>query len=223
VHVLDNLRSRPDQVAALDRYRRLAPGYDSSCWALARPRRRALALLAPKAGEVVFDVGCGTGAMLPELARRVGPGGHVVGIEQSPEMIALARKRVASEGIGAVVTLLESSAEHAAPEARADALLFFYAHDVLQSPPALERLFGAAQAGARIVSAGARFLPWSWGAPLNAWTALRARRYLTTYAGLDHPWRYLVRYCPDFAVTGRNSLGTGYLGAGTFAGGEGPP
>ena len=166
----------------------------------------------------MFDVGCGTGAMLPELARRVGPRGRVIGIEQSPDMMALARQRVEVERVGAIVTLIEAAAEDALPERRADALLFFYAHDVLQSPVALGRLFAAAKTGARSVSAGARFLPWSWGAPLNMWTALRSRRYLTTYGGLDRPWKHLARYCPDFTLVGRNFLGTGYVGIGTFAG-----
>ncbi len=103
----------------------------------------------------------------------------------------------------------------AALELRADAMLFFYAHDVLQSPRALDRLFRVAHPGARVVSAGACFLPWWRGALLNAWTAVRARHYLTTYRGLDRPWRHLQRFCPDFRPIAGSFLGTGYLGIGT--------
>ncbi len=214
--MFDNLRPTPDRVAALERYRELAQGYDASCRWVAGTRRRALALLGPDEGEVVFDIACGTGAMLPEIARRVGPRGKVVGIEQSPEMLALARERVQQAGVERTVTLVEAAAEELEIEIRADALLFFYAHDVLQSPHALARLFRLAQPGARVVSAGARFLPWSWGALLNAWTALRARRYLTTYHGLERPWRHLEHYCPDFRPIARSFVGTGYLGIGTY-------
>lgn len=216
--MLDKLRASPDRATALEHYRGLAPGYDASAWAVAGMRRRALDLLAPAEGEVVFDVACGTGPMLPELARRVGERGRVVGIEQSPEMMALARRRVTREGVATTVTLLESAVEDVQLEARADALLFFYTHDVLQSPGALARLFAHARPGARIVIAGARFLPWWWGAPLNVWTALRTRRYLTTYHGLRRPWQHLERYCADFRPVASNLLGTSYLGVGTFAG-----
>jgi len=116
------------------------------------------------------------------------------------------------------VTLIERPAEEFVADDVADALLFFYTHDVLQSPAALERLFARARAGARVVAAGARFLPWWWGAPLNAWTALRVRRFLTTYRRLSRPWRHLERHCPDFALVRHNFLGTGYIGGGTYAG-----
>lgn len=221
--MIDNFRLAPDRELAIRRYRSLAPGYDSSTRFVARMRRMALVLLSPREGEVVLDVACGTGPMLPDLARRVGTRGRVIGIEQSPEMIAIARARVRRENLGAVVTLVEASAEEAYPEYVADGLLFFYTHDVLQSPPALERLFQHARPGARVVAAGARFRADWWAAPLNLWTAWRARRYLTTYCGLRRPWRHLERYCPDFRPVARNFLGSGYLGVGTFLSGRGRP
>lgn len=214
--MLFNLRNRPDRALALSRYRSLAAGYDASCRSLGRMRGRALALLVLRAGEVVLDVGCGTGMMLTEIARRVGPGGRAIGIEPSAEMMALARERVRREGVEAIVTLIEAPAEEARFAVRADALLFFYTHDVLQSPVALERLFAQARPGARVVAAGARFLPWWRAAPLNLWTALRARRYLTTWHGLGRPWRHLERYCGDFTMVATNFAGTAYLGIGSF-------
>jgi len=183
-------------------------------------RRAALEALALSEGEIVFDVACGTGPMLPALARRVGPRGAVVGIEQSPEMLLIAQERVRREGVGAIATLVEAPIEQLRCEGTADALLFFYTHDVLQSPAALERLFAHARPGARVVVAGARFLPWWWAAPLNLWTAWRARRYLTTYHGLERPWRYLERFVPDFTLAGSSFLGSAYLGSGTFSGGS---
>ncbi|HVH71877.1 MAG TPA: class I SAM-dependent methyltransferase, partial [Candidatus Dormibacteraeota bacterium] len=47
-------------------------------------------LLAPKAGERILDLGCGTGALTAEIAAR---GAEVLGIDRSEEMIAQARKK----------------------------------------------------------------------------------------------------------------------------------
>ena len=43
-------------------------------------------------GMRVLDLGCGTGGVSMLAASLVGPRGSVVGIDQSPEAIALARK-----------------------------------------------------------------------------------------------------------------------------------
>jgi SAM-dependent methyltransferase len=42
-------------------------------------------------GERVLDVGCGTGTTTAELARAVGPGGHVTGVDISDTLIGAAR------------------------------------------------------------------------------------------------------------------------------------
>src|SRR4029450_8264290 len=46
----------------------------------------------PRAGERIVDVGCGCGATTIALARKVGPTGHVFGIDVSAPMLALARQ-----------------------------------------------------------------------------------------------------------------------------------
>ena len=45
-----------------------------------------------KAGESVVDVGCGSGAISIALAQKVGPSGHVLGIDISGPMLARARQ-----------------------------------------------------------------------------------------------------------------------------------
>jgi len=50
-------------------------------------------LLAPKAGERILDLGCGTGALTAEIAAR---GAEVLGVDRSEEMIAQARKKFPS-------------------------------------------------------------------------------------------------------------------------------
>jgi trans-aconitate methyltransferase len=48
-----------------------------------------LAVLEPKAGESILDLGCGTGHLAQEMADA---GARVVGIDSSPEMVEKARK-----------------------------------------------------------------------------------------------------------------------------------
>jgi SAM-dependent methyltransferase len=58
--------------------------------------RTAMARLDLGAGGRVVDVGCGCGDTLIELASRVGPDGHVLGVDISEPMLARARERAAA-------------------------------------------------------------------------------------------------------------------------------
>ncbi|HEX5613125.1 MAG TPA: methyltransferase domain-containing protein, partial [Burkholderiales bacterium] len=199
-------RQAPDRARALAHYREAAAGYDASCRRIAPKRLHALDLLELRGGESVIDVACGTGAMLEPLSRAVGRNGCVVGIEQSPEMLAIARARVRSLGLQNVL-LVESPVEEASVSLQAEAMLFCYTHDVLRSPAALQRLFSLAAPGARVALCGAKLYP-PWLGPLNAWVRWRVRRYLTTTEGLERPWSLLASYCPDFSIEATFFLGS---------------
>jgi demethylmenaquinone methyltransferase/2-methoxy-6-polyprenyl-1,4-benzoquinol methylase len=175
-------------------------------------RRRAIGLLGLASGETVLDVACGTGLSLPLLAEKVGAGGRIIGVEVSPEMLAVARERVARTGLNNV-TLIEASMERADPGARWDAALFNYTHDVLQSPRALERIFSFARPGARVAFAGIKHPP-GWLYPLRFYRLLKARRYVTTFSGLDRPWRLAQRHVANLQVISVR-LGTNYLARGS--------
>ncbi len=58
-----------------------------------RLRTANLARLQP--GEEVLDVGCGTGTLAIEVQQRVGPTGHVFGIDPGAKQIARARAKAA--------------------------------------------------------------------------------------------------------------------------------
>src|SRR5262245_14042902 len=59
-----------------------------------------LDLLEIATGAHVLDVGCGSGAVTREIARRVGSRGRVVGLDPSPELLAVARELVQGTGLG---------------------------------------------------------------------------------------------------------------------------
>ena len=116
-----------------------ARSYDRDTGVFQPYRRAVIEALPLRPGQVVLDVGCGTGLCCGLLREKVGPGGTVIGIEESPEMAALAREHIAREGWDNVV-VVQSPAEEARPEATADAALFCAVHDILQSPAALRNV-----------------------------------------------------------------------------------
>lgn len=56
-------------------------------------RRIVLATLDLRPGERVLDLGCGPGLLACQMARAVGPRGLVHGLDASPSMLAIARRR----------------------------------------------------------------------------------------------------------------------------------
>jgi len=73
-------------------------------------------------GECVLDVACGTGVVTRAAAKRVGPSGHVVGVDLNPGMLAVARSLPAPAG--APIEWIERSAlDLRLPAASFDAVL----------------------------------------------------------------------------------------------------
>lgn len=62
-------------------------------------RRRAADLAAVGPGDQALDVACGTGDLALELARRVRPGGSVIGADFSERMLELARRKADGAGL----------------------------------------------------------------------------------------------------------------------------
>jgi hypothetical protein len=90
------------------------------------------------------------------LRSKVGPRGGVVGIEESPEMAAVAREQVTREG-WCNVTVVQSSAEDAPIGLTADAALFCAVHDILQSPAALRYVVSNLRPGAWVAAGGGKW------------------------------------------------------------------
>jgi tRNA A58 N-methylase Trm61 len=174
-----------------------------------QPYRRAVVEALPlQPGQVVLDVGCGTGLCCELLRDKVGPGGTVIGIEESPEMAAIAREHIARAG-WRNVRVVQSAAQEARLEATADAALFCAVHDILQSPGALRNVTVSLRPGAWVAAGGGK-----WAAPVmvavNAMVRALHAPYVRDFSGFDRPWRYLERLVEDVQVR-EMAFGTGYV------------
>lgn len=204
----------PENRISIAKYRRRAAGYDATTHYTQPLRLRAIGRLALQAGETVIDAGCGTGLSFAPILARIGPTGRLIGIEQSPDMMRQARERVGREG-WTNVELIEAAAEDAAIRGRADAILFFYTHDILRTEAAVAAVMSAAAPGARIAAAGVKYYPW-WLAPANLHVWIKNWLYNARPGGLRRPWSRLERHVPlqvESAMFGRGFLAYGKTGA----------
>lgn len=69
-------------------------------------RRRALGRVGIGPGDRVLDVGCGTGVIAATAQAMVGPKGRVVGLDPSPAMLEVARRRGLRETVVGVADAL---------------------------------------------------------------------------------------------------------------------
>jgi demethylmenaquinone methyltransferase/2-methoxy-6-polyprenyl-1,4-benzoquinol methylase len=138
----------------------LGPTYDRVGAALSfgqDPRwRRFLVSRLPQDGGEVLDVATGTGLVAKALLER---GFRVTGVDQSPEMLALARQR-----FGDRVELVEASADELPFADRSfDHLTFTYLLRYVDDPPATLREL------ARVVRPGGTVAMLEFGLPRGVW------------------------------------------------------
>jgi SAM-dependent methyltransferase len=205
-------RRAPDRSAALAQYRRRANFYDYELEPFEPIRGEAIAALRLGPGDTVLDVGCGTGLSFELLHERVGAGGHIVGIEQCPEMMAKAHARVHENG-WRNVELVCAPAATAQSEVLADAALFHFTHDVLRESASILNVLAHLKRGGRVVASGLQWAPpWAW--PANAFVLLAAMYSATSLEGLGHPWDKLARRLTDFEV--QSLMGCIYVASGVY-------
>jgi precorrin-6B methylase 2 len=151
-------------VAAQNRHpvsgRVIAPvmGVGGADW-LERPEReaeeapsRAISALKVQPGQVVADIGAGSGYYTVRLAKAVGPGGKVYATDIQPGMLELLRGNVARAGLANVTTVLGAPDDPKLPPASIDMALMVDVYHELASPQAfLRRLRPALKRDGRLV------------------------------------------------------------------------
>jgi demethylmenaquinone methyltransferase / 2-methoxy-6-polyprenyl-1,4-benzoquinol methylase len=151
-----------EAVSARALFAPLGPTYDRYAALLSLgqdPRWRRFLVSRVDAGpqHTVLDVATGTGAVARELIRQKGC--SVVGLDQSPQMLAEARRRLGSD-----VELVEGTAERLPfADASFDALTFTYLLRYVADPAAtLQEL-------ARVVRPGGTIAALEFGVPRGVW------------------------------------------------------
>ena len=132
--------------------------YQGADW-LERPEREeeeapddAIAVLNLKRGEIVADIGAGSGFMSEKMSKKVGPAGKVYAEDIQPQMIALVQQRMAKEKLTNVVPLLGLADDPKLPASTFDLELLVDVYHEFQKPVAMvDHLRDALKPGGRMV------------------------------------------------------------------------
>lgn len=117
-------------------YNKIARVYDLLAEHSEQPMREmAVRMLAPAPGEHLLEIGPGTGHVLAELARAVGPAGRVFGLDLSENMLAQAQELLENQGLLDRVTLDSGDAEELPyPDDSLDGVFLSFTLELFDTP-----------------------------------------------------------------------------------------
>jgi ubiquinone/menaquinone biosynthesis C-methylase UbiE len=100
---------------------------------------RAIDALELRAGDVVADVGAGSGYMSVRLAKRVGATGKVYATDIQPEMLALLERRLARDKVTNIVPILGAADDPKLPANALDLELLVDVYHEFANPQTMLR------------------------------------------------------------------------------------
>jgi precorrin-6B methylase 2 len=132
-------------------------GHPGADW-LERPEREAeeapqevIAALALAPGQVVADIGAGSGYFTWRLARAVGPAGRVYAVDIQPEMLDRLKANLANRGVSNVLMVLGGEQDPKLPRASVDlALMVDVYHEFAWPHEMLTAICAALKPGGRV-------------------------------------------------------------------------
>ena len=89
-------------------------------------------------GMKILEVGCGSGYQAAMLGLLTGPAGRVFSVERLSQLVAIARKNLASAGVRNVIIIEGDGTEGYAPEAPYDRIIVTAAAPAIPTPLALQ-------------------------------------------------------------------------------------
>jgi SAM-dependent methyltransferase len=133
-------------------------GHQAADW-LERPERDAeehtdtlVAHLSIQPGEVIADIGAGTGYFTRRLARKTGPKGLVLAVDIQPEMLALLETNMAQAGITNARPVLGTITDPKLPPASVDLALMVDVYHEFDHPfEMMQAIATALKPGGRVV------------------------------------------------------------------------
>jgi SAM-dependent methyltransferase len=133
-------------------------GHQAADW-LERPEREEeertdllVEALKFREGEVVADIGCGSGFIARKLAKKITPGGFVYGVDIQPEMLDLLAKRMAMFRIDNVKPVLGTTTDPKVPPASCDTMIMVDVYHEFDQPYEMIRgMIAGLKSGGRIV------------------------------------------------------------------------
>jgi ubiquinone/menaquinone biosynthesis C-methylase UbiE len=136
----------------------LVMGHEGAGW-LDRPERekeeqptKLLEVLKFRAGEIVADVGAGSGYLTFRIAERVGPTRKVLAVDIQPEMLAMIRDRMKQRGVTNVEPVLGTITEPKLPDAGVDTIVMVDVYHEFSHPYEMtEAMVKALKVGGRLV------------------------------------------------------------------------
>lgn len=90
--------------------------------------------LAPRPGERVLDICTGTGEPALTIARLIEPGGHVIGVDLSEEMVRIATQVAGERGQRNAAFQVEDAERMALPDASFDAAISAFGFQIVTDP-----------------------------------------------------------------------------------------
>lgn len=117
-------------------YNKLSGVYDFLIQPFERKSKLAgLKLLGAKPGEIILDIGFGTGNNLIRIARAVGPAGKVYGIDMADEMLRITTQKLEAAGLAPVASLTLGDATSLPYDDRSfDAIFMSFTLDLFDTP-----------------------------------------------------------------------------------------
>ena len=85
-------------------------------------------------GQMVVDLGCGTGYFARRMAKRVAPSGKVYAVDIQPEMLELLKGYAEEEGLKNIIPVLGEDNDPRLPAGKVDWILLADVYHELQKP-----------------------------------------------------------------------------------------
>jgi precorrin-6B methylase 2 len=142
----------------MDREIALVMGHLAAGW-LERPERereeqptKLIEALKVQPGQVIADVGAGSGYFTFRLAEKVGPRGKVLAVDIQPEMLALIRQRMKDRGVANVEPIQGTETDPKLPANSVDLILMVDVYHEFSHPFEMtEAMVRALKPGGRMV------------------------------------------------------------------------